>query len=275
MALQINQSDKTMSTNKIFNSRRFVNLIKNDLLINYKTYLITFAGSGLLMYLIMLILMLDKDRNFGISDYSGILLVFLIGLAGFVGSAFPSFNSKHSGNSYLLLPGSAFEKYFQQFLFRVVLGTALYLAIYWLTAQLARFTALNTELVKDSGIFIEKFSFSLLFNNNNDDVLGVKMIQACITVGIFIFSFRLNYRQMAAIRSFFAFIGIVFLIMLYLVILSHMIFPNTTEGFDISHHMTFEIQKTINQMSVSYLLLGCSWLIMLIYGYLKLKEKEA
>lgn len=262
-----------MNTNKFFNGKRFANLIKNDLLVNYKTYLITFAGSALLMYLIMLILMLDKDRHFGMSNYSGTLFVFLIGLAGFIGSAFPSFNNKHSGNNFLLLPGSAFEKYFQQFLFRVVLGTILFLAIFWISAQLARFSALNTQLVKESGIFIDKFRFSAVFNNEH--ILGVKLTSAFITIGTFIFVFRLNYKQMAAIKSFFAFVGIVFLIMIYLIILSHIFFPNTTEGFNVSNQIIFEAQKITKNLSTNYLFFGIIWITMLIYGYFKLKEKQA
>lgn len=264
-----------MSTNKIFNSRRFVNLIKNDLLIYHKSYMIKFAAIVVIMYLFLFFTMIGYDRSYGGSEYSLYFLMFLAGLATFIGSAFPALNSKHTANSFILLPASTFEKYLQQFLSRIVLGTLIFFMLFWIAAHLARFTALNTETLKASGVLIEPFRFSMLWNNRVSENFRYSNILGLITIGIFLFSTRIYFRQMATFKSVLLGVSIIMTCIAYLIILSHIFFPNTTQGYNISNEFMYGTFDNVGGNIGTYLLFSTLWVTLLILGYFKLKEKQA
>ena len=281
-----------MNSNNFFSFSRFYQLLRNDILINYKKYLLTIVGAFILGFIVMYMQMPsylygDTTYKFDASRYFNVLIMCLLGLGAFVGSAFSELSSKVKISNYLLLPASTFEKFLCQFVIRALAGTVIFLVIFWVDAHIARIAVLSNmknnlgQLVgPEKYDYIEKFHFSMfLIKSSYYKVIywrlfeGIGAILIAFSVGMFLFSVKIFFRKLGLIKTGIALVATLYLIMVIMVCFSHLFYPET-KGFStgnidymLSNGYT---NNDIFQYSIAYL----APLFLLPLGYFKLKEKQ-
>ena len=266
-----------MSANKIFNIKRFYNLLRFDLLMNHKRYLFTAAGITIVLYLIMLWMMSQTWRTLNYSDYTPLFAMSAAFLSILVASVFPDLNNKIKTGDYLLLPASTFEKFASQFLIRVIVLLVFFLIIFKVDAVVAKATfSMLSERVKEGTLVIENFEYSKLIAEFNK--LRI-MDRFAFSFGVFsiitfLFSTRLFFGKFAVVKTAITGVVLVFLFICVMVILSHIFFPYRVEGFDIYFNDYKVCKDTYNAQIYAYILAFGAWAFMLPIGYFKLKEKQ-
>lgn len=265
-----------MNSNSFFSFSRFIKLMQNDFLLNYKKYLFTVAGALIVGYVILYMQMPTREYSpdFNVWNYSQTFLMCLLGLGAFVGMSFPDFSSKTSSMSYLLLPSSNFEKFMSQFFIRIVLGTVLFFIIFWIDARLARATALAVLSQFEYAPTIKPFEFSNIFYNIDRVFDRLVLIGCMVSIGTYLYSVRLYFKKLALVKTVISMTVAVLLMMLLFVTLSHVFYPGNYGWWDIQLN-TYEIYKHYGNMDLwIYTIFLLSWIFFLPLGYFKLKEKQ-
>ena len=267
-----------MESTRFFSLSRFILLMHNDILLNYKKYLLTIAGAFILGYIFLLLQMPMRDisPDFNAQQYVSIFTLCLFGLGAFIGMSFPAFNSKTDTITYLLMPASAFEKFMSQFLIRIVAGTVLFFLIFWIDAHLARTTALFVLRKFEHTPQIASFEFAIIFRSiymNNNILMMFGTIFMFVSTGVYIFSVRIFFNKMPVVKIVISIVSLVFITAMFMILLSHIFYPETMgmqlsipEHKFVTNHSNVEIWLC----SLFY----CSWLFFLPLGYFKFKEKQ-
>lgn len=244
-----------MKTNSFFKLNRFGLYIRYDLLLNKYKYLLTFAVLVIAVYLLLV---------FQISNSS----------QGFIIPLSP--NKFHIINGYgyftfLLLPASIFEKYLYPILFRGVFGAIVYILVFWMDAQMARWTLMDTKYFVMNGFEIIPFKLSMLFDEAVVVVFLVTL--ALISIGMFLLAVPLFFRKQAFIKAVLALFVLIFFIVVCFVGFSHLFYPET-KGFNINLEV-FKISENLSNLDIFlFSLASVSWLLLMYLGYLKLKERR-
>ena len=271
-----------MKSNSFFSFNRFSLLLKNDLLLNYKQYLLTIVAAFIVGYFLVYMLM---PKDIYVTHYVGIYNYYdriytqafgfcLVGLAIFVGLAFPAFSSKSTSQSYLMMPSSNFEKYLSQFLIRVVAGSVLLLAIFWIDAYLARATIMHS--LKTLGIDAEigYFSYSkTLISMGEYALMLTSMMIFVVCIGLYLFAVRLFFKKLAIFKTIISLAVLIFLIIMLFMLFSHVFYPEINE-FN-NKVMSYSVFDNHSNFEMWMVLMGSTTLLFLLpLGYFKLKEKE-
>jgi len=263
-----------METNQFFSLKRFYLLLRNDLLINYKTYLFTLIGACIVGYLVFFTSMPKHEigRDFGKNEYFTSLIFYLLGLGVFVGLSFPEMNNKIKASKYLLIPSSIFEKFLAQFVLRIIGGFILITLLFWSDAYLARWTILSIyKFIEPSNIKLPQFSF---FYQGSDTYLKVALTFCIFSLATYLFSIRLFFKKNALVKTLISFGLLAYLIVCFHVILSHIFYPETV-GFDVNlknYDLPFLHINNVEFWMSSIMILSGFFLLFL--GYFKLKEKQ-
>lgn len=264
-----------MNSNSFFSFSRFLHLMQNDFLLNYKKYLFTVVGALIVGYIILYMQMPTREfsPDFNVWNYSQIFLMCLLGLGAFIGMSFPAFSSKTSSMSYLLLPSSNFEKFMSQFLIRIVFGTGLFFIIFWIDARLARTTALAVLSQFEHIPTIKPFEFSNIFYNIDPLIERAALICCMVSIGTYIYSVRLFFKKLALVKTVISMtVAVVFIILLFIA-LSHVFYPGNY-GWEVKLN-TYEIYKHYGNWDIwIFSIFLLSWIFFLPLGYFKLKEKQ-
>lgn len=281
-----------MNSNKFFSFNRFYQLLRNDILINYKKYLLTIAGAFILGFIVMFMYMpnriyADTNFKFDATRYNNLFIMCLFGLGAFVGSAFSELSSKIKMSNYLLMPASTFEKFLCQFFIRAVVGTVIFLFIFWVDTHIARIAVLShikNNLGQLAGPekykYIEKFHYSMLLIKSNYPPAtnwrlfeGIGTILIAFSLGMFLFSVKIFFRKLGLIKTGISLVATLYLLMVLMICFSHLFYPET-KGFDIANidYMLSNgySSSEIFRYSIGYL----APLFLLPLGYFKLKEKQ-
>lgn len=262
-----------MKTNKFFSPRRFGLLLQNDLLLNYKMYLLTLAGGAVVTFL-FIYYRLYRASDFRGHNYDEYFAFFMLGVGALVGLSFVDLSDKRKIGSYLMLPGSTFEKYMVQFFVRVIVLVPLALLIFWVDARLARFSVLHTDPVFPTKILIEPFDYSHIwqsFGDNTSERLALILI--FFSLGSWLFSVRILFRRFSLAKTILSGVAVGYLLACVFVLFSHLFYPET-KGFDVLLPIYFVFPDIVNMQLYTYLIGWFSWLFLLPFGYFKLKEKE-
>lgn len=283
-----------MNSNKFFSFNRFYLLLRNDILLNHKKYLLTIAGAFILGFVI---LYMDMPSYIGQGDlgyahnpalYSQVFNFCLIGLLAFIGSAFSDLSTKVKTSNYLLLPASTFEKFLSQFVIYVLAGTATFLIVFWVDAHMARFFALsnlkatNNELLgPDKGKYIEAFNYSILLVKSHYPVKinynwfdGLSLIFGLFSIGMYFFTVKIFFKKLGLIKTAISLIAVVYLGVVIMTLLSHIFYPET-KGFSISNEMDYRLPNGYLNMDIWIYVSGLvASLFIIPFGYFKLKEKQ-
>ncbi len=263
-----------MKQNKYFNPGRFARLLRNDLLINLKTYLFTIAGLGIAIYALMYFSM-TTTKHVTMNQYTAFIIFYLMGVGVVVGTAFPALNNLIKTGHYLLTPGSTFEKFAVQFLIRIVIFIPIALGIFWIATHLAKASLiLNPNIGFDPSVSIADFHFS-------DLLAPIKLLRdkfviiiSIISVASLLFAGSVYFKRFALVKTAIVTSIIVGLVVLSFVFFSHIFYPAETHGFEIELK-TYKITENIYNVQLAAYILGCfSWLFLLPLAYFKLKEKE-
>lgn len=265
-----------MKQNKYFSLKRFARLLRNDWLINQKTYLFTVIGLGIATYAITYILFINNNNSsFSHNDYIPLLLVYLMVVGVFIGTSFPALTDHIKKTNYLLAPGSLFEKCMVQFVTRIVLFIPLALILFWIGVHLAKTTVGLFPVWNTNYSGIEDYQFFNLFRNQNLRSIDVYAIFLSIfSMATLLFAGCTYFNRFALVKTLIITTVTVFAIIFSFVLFSHIFYPAGTHGFDIRlkiYKIGYDLYNT--QLAI-YLLGGLSWLFFLPLTYFKLKEKE-
>lgn len=154
-----------MKTNNFFDLDRFIGLLKQDILFNYKFYLSFLAGLSIGIYVFSYLLIRNANPSFPsyLFVYNNLQNLLLGAIAIFIGMSFPAFRNQTSTCYYLLTPGSAFEKLLVQFVVRFVLFIPLALILLRLGIFLAIASMLPDPKSGFDPLFVDDFSFGKFF----------------------------------------------------------------------------------------------------------------
>jgi len=273
-----------MPFNNYFNVKRFVRLLKQDLLINRTKYFLTLIGLGLITYLLCYWFLnaakdsMIKYENSIYNNYMVCFVFFMMAVGVIVGTAFPDLTDKIKTSNYLLSPGSTFEKFLVQFLLRMGVFIPIALGIFWISIRLAK----ASLVLGDSGLdpaLIPYFEFRLLVTR----VVGhlwdtweiLFMIFGFFSYGTYLFAGTTYFKRYALVKTVIISAVVLGSSILFMMLLSHIFYPQETHGFNIQFQ---PIQVTENLDSFKIAALGLtffSWMFFLAMAYFKLKEKEA
>jgi len=297
-----------MNSNKFFSFNRFYLLLRSDLLINYKKYclaiLVTFILGFVFLYGSMPRLIYGNEMEnrsiiFSSSRYMYIFLASIAALGALAGSSFPDLGSKVKTSNYLLIPASTFEKFSSQFFIRVICGAAIFLVLFWIDARLARAISvmqmvdIKTNLhYANAEHIIDKFNYGMIFLYEKgisyssetgsypiEKIVYYKPIETwgaslfIVSIGLYLFSVKLFFKKLGLVKSIISFVALFFILFLFMVIFSHIFYPNTV-GFEVMLP-SYTFQNGIDNVEFWLFLIGfVSPLFLLPLGYFKLKEKQ-
>ena len=283
-----------MNSNTIFNFNRFYLLLRNDILLHHKKYLLTIAGAFILGFIVLYSSMPDLVVNgdyrwrFDSQRYIQIFTLCLFGLLAFVGSSFSELSTKVKTSNYLMLPSSTFEKYLSQFVIYALAGTAIFLVVFWVDAHLARFVALsnlkasnNEPLGPGKEKYIEVFNYSMLLIKNKYPAIsywnwfdGLAMLFGMFSIGMYFFNIKIFFRKMGLIKTAISLIAVTYLGIIIMMGLSQIFFPDT-KIYDISNQLDYKLPNGYFNFEMwMYISAYCVSLFIIPFGYFKLKEKQ-
>lgn len=266
-----------MKTNQIFSLKRFINLIKSDLLINYKKYalmvLVMSVAGFVFMYINMPKHSYAGAQTYGVNRYFPITLTFAIfALGAWIGSSFPAFNNKNTKRSYLMTPASTFEKYSAQILGRIIISTLIFLIILWIDARFARFTIIQTA--KENIPDIEKFSYSAILERiKTDKFTFVATPVMSLSLSAFLFSVRIYFNKQGLLKTLVTLAIVLFSLYMLFAIFTKIFYPEYN-FFEVHATDYWITDKLKNSEVVAIVVFALSGLLLPVLGFFKLKEKE-
>jgi len=266
--------------NTFFNAKRFGLLMRQDLLLNRNKYLLEILILALAIYTMLVYLMIVTSPYYSpstpyqgfVGTYLQLFVLFMIGLGIFVGISFSDLSNKVKRTSYLLVPASNFEKFLYPFLLRGVIGTVLYFLIFWVVAQLARYTAQSFPAIHATGLKILPFEFSIIFQGN-DFKNCIFMVLAFLSLGTYLYSIPLFFRKMALLKTIVSIFVVAFIYTVLMVLLTHLFYPNIL-GFEVHCDNYMVTKQNSNWDLLVYYFASISWIFLLLIGYFKLKEQK-
>jgi len=267
-----------MKTNKFFSLKRFGRLLSADLRLNSKRYLYTIIGGAIGIYLFLLFgFLTDQHDTVDTGNYLIMFNFSIFALGAYIGSVFPSFSEKKTTANYLLIPASHFEKLLSQFLLYYVAGAIVFIFLFWIDAHLVRLSLSNLESVRKGTWVIEPLNYLRFFPYTNQTLLiarTVLLIMIYFSIGGFLFATRLFFRRFALVKSIISGVILFLLTSVFLVLFSHLFFPERTKGFNVAPIEYAGLWGVSNYL----LLVGSLFAIILIFflplAYFKLKEKQ-
>ncbi|WP_186756651.1 hypothetical protein [Echinicola salinicaeni] len=284
------------SKNETFSLNRFWNLFKYDFNNNKLYYIATIPVA---MFGIGFVLWLNfpgeitkngynsTSLNFGISSYTFPLFLgyFIYGII-IIGNSFPSLKNERKTLKYLLLPASTFEKFLLQWGIRVFLFLILYPLLFKFTANITGdiYLGIHKYYISQKGFQttmfpeISKFTFSHYYNEQPKAKILFLIVGILWSLGASLLFLGATY-----LKNWNLFLGpicitaLIFIIYLYLVLLSNFINPdprhfwNITLKGDKPVFFNDEIPLIlISAMSIGIILSFVSWAT----AYYRLKERE-
>lgn len=283
-----------MNTNKFFSFNRFYLLLRNDMFLNYKKYLLTIGAALILGFIVLSISMPnyvhkgDFRFTFDAINYSEAFGICLIGLLAFVGSAFSELSTKVKTSNYLLIPASSFEKFSSKLVIYLLAGTAIFLIIFWIDAHLARSFVLShlkgvqgEDLGSEKAKYIEVFNYSMLLIKTNYPIInywswldGLAMLFGMLSIGMYFFSVKIFFKKLGLIKTAISFVALMYMGYVALMLISHIFYPET-KAFTISNEMDYRLMNGFLNVEIWMFVSAFAAPIFIIpFGYFKLKEKE-
>ena len=283
-----------MNSNKFFSFSRFYLLLRNDMLLNRQKYHLVVSGAFIFVF-VFLYMQMPKieqlDNTHWIFDGRRYLYVFVMGLfvlGGFITTAFSDLSNKVKTSNYLLIPASTFEKFLSQFFIKIVIGTAIFLFVFWVDAHLARAVALSQmqgpnhePATANAANGIAKFHYSMFLIKDQYPTVtywkfaeGLAMIMGIFSIGLYLFSSKLFFKKKGSIKS-----PILLIVGFYIVINLMVMFLYNNYSYLFTKvaadNIEYKLQNgytniEILKFSIAYF----APLFLIPLGYFKLKEKQ-
>ena len=250
-----------MRTNNFFDLDRFLGLLKQDFLFNYKFYLSFIVGLSIGIYLVSYLMIRNLSGGFLSANY--FLYNLLIGaVMVFVGMAFPAFRNQMATSYYLLTPGSAFEKLMVQLVVRFLFFIPLAMGLLKIGILLAIATMSPDPKSGFDPLFVADFSYRELFSLS--EKLKTNPLRD-LTYLFFAFAGSVYFKRYAVVKT----LGVMFILPVTLFLIIMFAGGPTYSTKIVSEYLSgMNFYLTISPMFIGLLLLSLPW------TYLKLKEKE-
>ncbi|MGQ8338121.1 hypothetical protein ACUNWD_16335 [Sunxiuqinia sp. A32] len=264
-----------MNQNKYFNPGRFARLFKHDLLINQKIYFFAIAGIGIAIYLLSYFIMLQNRGGFLTTDsYVPLMLFYMMGLGALIGNSFPALKNQIKTSSYLLYPGSTFEKFMVQFVIRIVLLIPIAFGLFWIGTHLAKATMFLVHQPGTDPNNIIDFNYSYLLEDVPTLLDKTFVVFSIFSFATVLFAGAVWFKRFSLVKTLII-TGLMFgVYLLTFVFFSHIFFSDKVVGFDIYINQ-YKVAKDLHNIQVLLYSVGVlSWLFLLPLAYFKLKEKE-
>jgi hypothetical protein len=274
-----------MKTNSFFNFNRFVQLAKQDVMLNRNKYLLIFLLFALGLYTLIVFQMDENPYGYVYHHqvhvnaskdgwaYLNLFIMVLIGYAVFVGTSFSGLGDKVKRANYLIVPASTFEKYLFPYLFRMVFGLILFTLIFWIDARLARLTLMHAPTFVQEQYDIVPFQLSMFYDSFLDLFVNFERMLIILSVGLYLFVVPLFFKKQAFIKAVVSLFVVIFLFYVVLVGFSHLFDPNL-HGFNVNIE-NFKISKRESILDCfSLFVTSVGSVFLLLLGYFKLKEKQ-
>ncbi|MBN2601633.1 MAG: hypothetical protein JXR87_06545 [Candidatus Marinimicrobia bacterium] len=257
-----------MKLHKLFNFKRFLLLLRNDLLRNYRTLLIGAGTVAAIYFIITLVPMIfsheNIDHDFNIGFFPTVLYI-----CGFLLSAtiFSEIHLSQKNTAFFMLPATTFEKFTSRLLLTTIGYVVISVAFYFILNMVSLF--LSTIILK-SGFPV--------FNPLAKDML-LAMAIYLISQSIFLFG-SIYFKNHAFMKTGLSLFGLSIAIGIFASIVFRIVY------YDFFHHMRF----MDNYMASDFIYLEkfgetllsiikyIFWVFMAPYfwilAYLRLSEKE-
>ena len=265
-----------MKQNKYFSMGRFARLLRNDLLINQKTYLFTLVGLLIAVYALRFINMRNSNTSNIQNDlYLPNITFYLLGIGALIGTAFPALKNQIKTSNYLLSPGSTFEKFMVQFVIRIALFVTLALLIFWCATNLAKVSLIPDPKSGFDPSKIPYFHFSDLYAKADlTSIDKFAIVLSIFSAACVLFAGSVFFNRFALVKTLIASAIIVGAVVCSFVLFSHIFYPEVVTGFNI-HFKEYKVTEDLSNFELAFYLLGSlSWLFFLPLAYFKLKEKD-
>jgi hypothetical protein len=262
-----------MATNKFFSSARFFKMLKNDIMLNYKTYVYYLAGMAGGIFIWLVLGMTNNIVEYDIYRYGEIIGICLLAGGIFVGMSFPDLSTSKGAGMYLLLPASTFEKYLVQIFIRFIFFIPAAMLVFWITAHFSEWTAMFINYMNKRNVDIASFSYIDFFGKSQQINSALELF-AVFSLGTFVFAARLVFKRFAIVKTIILGIAAFFFFICIMVLLSH-IFDPSTQGFEVNLK-DIKLGKELSSMRLFLYYIVClSWIFFLPMGYFLLKEKQS
>lgn len=268
-----------------FNLKRFANYLQFDLLLNGKKYLLFIGALSVFLFIYGFYLIQNQsdfykeiDNSyayyFDLSTYQkSFTIAFLLIIVLVVGSSFPELRKTNSSQCFLLLPASIIEKYLVQFIIRIVLPPLLFIVMYWLTFKLATsfyYSIDSWEYI----VSIPNFTLFDVFPNDEENWTIFLIFTSIFSLATILFAGTTYFKKNALIKTILLFSCFFFLTITFNVLLSHMFFPYSNNGFDAKLIERKLDNGFVNiEIFISTIIILSNFFFLPI-AYFKLKEKQ-
>jgi len=270
-------------TNQTLSFPRLGKLIQHEININKQIY--AFAIPIFMISLMaILFYFIASSTIFKAGNYIPFLVIgYFIMCVFLMGRSFPAFKNKYSSTIYLTLPASSLEKGLVQWLLRLALPLILYPILFWITANLTvelYYIFMSFYMSHDIWyIHLNKENFGfhhLGFLGKGEQTL-VKLLFVSLYLGIpsILLLGSISANKWANIKTILACGILALLYVSFLVLLSHILYPDNTSGFEIQLNGGPLVYDGIPLMVViSIIFISAIPIVSWIAFYLKLKERE-
>ncbi|UJH92101.1 hypothetical protein LZ575_05740 [Antarcticibacterium sp. 1MA-6-2] len=279
-----------MKQGSLFSGKRFFSLLRQHIFHNYMALLLGLVVGFGISFLVIAFLQFLNGNNQSSNNEFLIMLIFGYAFLGgfYISSAFSPFRNKERAQTYLMTPGTTFEKYLVEFIFYPLLYLLafpiLYLIAYELSSSLI-------SIFKDGFLpfdLLDKINSEFLFSEEFMYKDGVKIIieerPYWKLVASISFSLAMAFFLGAASFKKYAMLKTLLGLAVYFGLCLWMFFWLISElewgQYSLSSHQSYltpfgtggvDQQKLINFFSIWIL---CWGLVLGVVTYLKLREKE-
>jgi hypothetical protein len=271
----------------VFNCKRFTLLVKSDLLLHWKYYLLGYVAvlSGMFLFMLFFIAEPLREAQAGATysfvssddDWFGFVVAMVaVYFLVLVVSSFGNLKDKTRRLAWLMLPVTAFEKFLHQFLMMVViLGGALYVAL-WIDAQLVRnYIIWHYELPGEVIAAFTPYRFFTPLSEAGSLWEQITMVLIVVSLASYFMMANIWFRRFGWIKILVFLVVAIYLFSVLITGLSYLFNPELTTDFRAYLPFVPVPGTDISFFQVyMYTMVDIAWVFLLLMGYYKLKETE-
>ncbi|TGV02378.1 hypothetical protein [Flavivirga rizhaonensis] len=256
------------------NFKRLYLTLKYDLKLNFKTYSAFVIVLFIVLFFINTIILI-KRTELDIKGYNTYYFLSYF-VCGFVSicTSFPLLRGKSKKMTFLMLPASNLEKFLVQFIIRIILFSGVFVLLFWLDFKLTRAIYTLFEEVKPQ---IENFGIFTSFHSLFNVKFYSGLFAFIVWLIVFLFANSTVFSKNTIFKTVISISIISICVLLYFVFLSNVFYHEESERlFFISENHPYTIEflgVNSTRLFTSIFLIGSS-ILMLLFSFYKLKEKE-
>lgn len=268
---------------KNFQLKRFIALLKYDLELNKKKYILFALGMFIVLFLVSYYHLDDRYRvlktdrfpyKLKLRLYQNWFINYYLILSVLVaGTSFAYLRNKSETISFITLPASVFEKFCVEFLMRFIVFNILYFVFFWIDFKIA---AHVFKMSYESNMFTEIPSFSILHPITHTKEIFERYAILCslFSLATFMFAGASYFGRYAIFKTILAFGGLLLFAYVITLIFYGVLMPSKVNYLKVrvfDRKMENGYETTLIAMSIISMF---SCLFLLPFTYFKLKEKE-